>query len=89
MLTRSLLLNVLLRRGAPAAVAVESPRLICSMREATVGPLLAPWEFTLRLHHRSVAWSPMGEEGGMNAVGLGMRHSLGASTPCRADCNRR
>jgi len=52
--------------------------------EATAGPLLAPWAVTLRLHHRSVAWGLMGEEGGMNAVGLGIRYSFGARPPCRS-----
>jgi hypothetical protein len=52
--------------------------LIYWMLEATAGPLLSPWELTLRLHHRSVAWGLMGEEGGMNAVGLGLRYSFGA-----------
>jgi hypothetical protein len=28
---------------------------------------------SLRLHHRSVAYGLLGEDGGMNALGLGMR----------------
>ena len=61
-------------------VAIEGQSeqlLIYWMLEATAGPLLAPWEITLRLHHRSVAWGLMGEEGGMNAVGLGIRYAFG------------
>jgi hypothetical protein len=30
----------------------------------------------LRLHHRSVAWGVMGDEGGRNAVGLGIRYEF-------------
>jgi hypothetical protein len=42
--------------------------------ELTAGPPTAAWEATLRLHHRSVAWGLMGEDGGVNAVGLGLRY---------------
>ena len=45
--------------------------------EATAGPVKAPWALSLRLHHRSVAWGLMGEDGGMNAVGLGIRYVFG------------
>ena len=40
--------------------------------ELTAGPPTASWEVLLRLHHRSVAWGLMGEDGGVNALGLGM-----------------
>jgi hypothetical protein len=45
--------------------------------ELTAGPVLAPWAITLRIHHRSVAWGVMGDEGGINAVGLGVRYRFG------------
>jgi hypothetical protein len=48
--------------------------LIYWVMELTAGPVRAPWEVSLRLHHRSVAYGLMGDEGGMNAVGLGMRY---------------
>jgi hypothetical protein len=48
--------------------------LIYWVAELTAGPVLAPWAITLRIHHRSVAWGVMGDEGGINAVGLGVRY---------------
>jgi hypothetical protein len=48
--------------------------LIYWLAELTAGPVAAPWAVTLRLHHRSTAWGLMGEEGGMNALGLGIRY---------------
>jgi hypothetical protein len=48
--------------------------LIYWVAELTAGPVAAPWAVTLRLHHRSTAWGLMGEEGGMNALGLGIRY---------------
>jgi hypothetical protein len=42
--------------------------------EFTAGPPRASWEVLLRLHHRSVAWGLMGEDGGVNAFGLGFRY---------------
>jgi len=36
----------------------------------------ARWAASLRIHHRSVAYGLMGDEGGMNAVGLGVRYRL-------------
>ena len=48
--------------------------LIYWLMELTAGPVQAPWEVSLRLHHRSVGYGLMGDEGGMNAVGLGMRY---------------
>ena len=52
----------------------ESSRsLIYWVMELTAGPTDAPWAVSLRLHHRSVAYGALGEDGGMNALGLGMR----------------
>jgi hypothetical protein len=48
--------------------------LIYWMVELTAGPHAAPWSISLRLHHRSVAWGLMGEDGGVNALGLGVRY---------------
>ena len=48
--------------------------LIYWVMELTAGPLDSPWEVSLRLHHRSVAYGLMGDEGGMNAVGVGVRY---------------
>ena len=48
--------------------------LVYWVAELTAGPPEASWAVTLRLHHRSVAYGLMGEEGGMNAVGLGVRY---------------
>ena len=48
--------------------------LVYWVMELTAGPLKSPWEVSLRLHHRSVAYGLMGDEGGMNAVGLGVRY---------------
>ena len=61
----------------PVEVALEGESqklLIYWVMELTAGPLASPWEISLRLHHRSVAYGLMGEEGGMNAVGLGLRY---------------
>jgi hypothetical protein len=52
----------------------ESKRLLIYwVAELTAGLPDKPWSVSLRLHHRSVAYGLMGDEGGMNAVGLGMR----------------
>jgi hypothetical protein len=48
--------------------------LVYWLMELTAGPVDAPWAVSLRIHHRSVAFGLMGDEGGMNAVGLGVRH---------------
>ena len=48
--------------------------LIYWVMELTAGPIDSPWAVSLRLHHRSVAYGLMGDEGGMNAVGLGLRY---------------
>ena len=50
--------------------------LIYWIAELTAGPVNAPWSVSLRLHHRSVAWGLMGDEGGMNAVGMGLRYQF-------------
>jgi hypothetical protein len=48
--------------------------LVYWLLELTAGPVDAPWAISLRIHHRSVAYGLMGDEGGMNAVGLGLRY---------------
>jgi len=48
--------------------------LVYWVAEVTAGPPEASWALTLRLHHRSVAYGLMGDEGGMNALGLGLRY---------------
>jgi hypothetical protein len=61
----------------PVEVALEGEShqwLIYWVMELTAGPLDSPWAVSLRLHHRSVAYGLMGDEGGMNAVGLGLRY---------------
>ncbi len=55
--------------------------LIYWVMELTAGPLRSPWAVSLRLHHRSVAWGLMADEGGMNAVGLGVRWKFGGTMP--------
>jgi hypothetical protein len=50
--------------------------LIYWVMELTAGPVHSPWSVSLRLHHRSVAYGLMGDEGGMNAIGLGLRYKL-------------
>jgi hypothetical protein len=53
----------------------ESHRLLVYwMMELTAGPVEARWAFSLRIHHRSEAYGLMGDAGGMNAVGFGMRY---------------
>jgi hypothetical protein len=47
--------------------------LIYWVAEITAGLPDRPWSVSLRLHHRSVGYGLMGDEGGMNAVGLGLR----------------
>jgi hypothetical protein len=55
----------------------ESRRLLVYwVAELTAGLPDEPWSVSLRLHHRSVAYGLMGAEGGMNAVGLGVRWML-------------
>ena len=50
--------------------------LVYWVLEMTAGPVGARWAASLRIHHRSVAYGLMGDEGGMNAVGLGVRYRL-------------
>ena len=50
--------------------------LVYWVLEMTAGPADARWAASLRIHHRSVAYGLMGDEGGMNAVGLGVRCRL-------------
>jgi hypothetical protein len=47
--------------------------LVYWVAEITAGLPDKPWAVSLRLHHRSVAYGLMGDEGGLNAVGLGLR----------------
>ncbi|HZF26831.1 MAG TPA: hypothetical protein VEZ88_11270 [Steroidobacteraceae bacterium] len=48
--------------------------LVYWVAEVTAGPPEAHWAVSLRLHHRSVAYGLFGTEGGMNALGLGVRY---------------
>ena len=41
--------------------------------EMTFAPPGAPWGVSLRLHHRSTGFGLMAEDGGMNAIALGLR----------------
>jgi phytoene dehydrogenase-like protein len=54
----------------------SSQLLVYWVAELTAGPPEASWAVSLRLHHRSVAYGLFGEEGGMNAVGLGLRYTF-------------
>jgi hypothetical protein len=64
----------LLKDGALAREGESHQLLIYWVAELSAGPVNAPWSASLRLHHRSVAWGLMGDEGGMNAVGMGIRY---------------
>lgn len=44
--------------------------------ELTAGPRNARWAASLRLHHRSDGFGLMGEDGGANAIGLGVRYAF-------------
>ncbi len=44
--------------------------------ELTLGPQRQPWQASLRLHHRSTAYGLFGDEGGANAMTLGVRYEL-------------
>ena len=44
--------------------------------ELTLGPKNQPWQASLRMHHRSTAYGLFGDEGGSNAVTLGVRYEL-------------
>ena len=66
----------------PVEVEIEGESaqwLVYWVLELTAGPVEAPWSVSLRMHHRSVAYGLMAEEGGMNAVGLGLRYRFGAT----------
>ena len=66
----------------PVEVELEgtSERLLVYwMAEITAGPPHGRWAVSLRLHHRSDAWGLLGEDGGMNALGLGFRYRWGAA----------
>ena len=54
----------------------SSRNLIYWVMELTAGPTEANWAMSLRLHHRSVGYGLLGEDGGMNAIGVGMRWSF-------------
>jgi hypothetical protein len=61
----------------PVEVALEGESnelLIYWLAEFTAGPRDAPWAVTARLHHRSVGYGLFGDDGGMNAVGVGLRY---------------
>lgn len=60
----------------PIEVALEGESqqwLVHWVVELTAGPAEGPWEASVRLHHRSVAYGLMGKDGGMNALGFGLR----------------
>jgi hypothetical protein len=60
----------------PVEVALEGESrewLVYWVMELTAGSVDSRWAVSLRLHHRSVAYGLMGDDGGMNAVGLGLR----------------
>lgn len=48
--------------------------LVYWVAELTAGPVASRWAASLRLHHRSVAFGLMGDRGGGNSVGLGLRY---------------
>jgi hypothetical protein len=50
--------------------------LVYWLLEMTAGPVDSRWSASLRIHHRSVAFGLFGDDGGMNAVGLGLRYRL-------------
>jgi hypothetical protein len=47
--------------------------LIYWMAEITLARPNNPWSVSLRLHHRSPAFGLLGDDGGMNALGVGLR----------------
>ncbi len=50
--------------------------LIYWVVELTVSPPRSAWGVSLRLHHRSPAFGLMGDAGGMNALGIGVRRAF-------------
>ena len=59
------------------AVKGESDQLMAYWHlELTLGPPKSDWQAMLRLHHRSTAFGLFGEEGGANALTLGVRYAF-------------
>ena len=55
----------------------ESDRLMAYWHlELTLGPQKSDWQAMLRLHHRSTAFGLFGDEGGANAMTLGVRYAF-------------
>ena len=50
--------------------------LIYWSAELTVGPPRSAWALLLRLHHRSPGFGLLADDGGMNAVALGVRYAF-------------
>lgn len=50
--------------------------LIYWVAEITVARRASPWSMSLRLHHRSPAFGLLGDDGGMNALGIGVRRTF-------------
>jgi hypothetical protein len=48
--------------------------LVYWVLELTAARPQSAWEVSMRLHHRSVAWGLMGNDGGVNALGIGLRY---------------
>ena len=46
------------------------------MAEITLAQPNSPWSVSLRLHHRSPAFGFLGDDGGMNALGVGLRRAF-------------
>jgi hypothetical protein len=75
--------------GLGYSYATELPRMEISYKgrsgqsrvhwfaEIAVGPRDSRWSTTLRLHHRSSGYGLLGDYGGMNAVGFGLRMRFG------------
>jgi hypothetical protein len=50
--------------------------LIYWSAEITLGPPRGAWAVLLRLHHRSSGFGLLADDGGMNALALGVRHTF-------------
>lgn len=50
--------------------------LIYWAAELTLGPPGCPWALSLRLHHRSPGFGLIADDGGMNALALGVRYAF-------------
>jgi hypothetical protein len=50
--------------------------LIYWVAEITLARPNSPWALSLRLHHRSPAFGFLGDDGGMNALGVGLRRAF-------------